>query len=164
MFKSIALSALLALGTSQLPQGVDAAAALTKSISDNDTTTTYTSLDPQVRTLTARLPLAHGIHSPCPRQRASPQEYALDLSYIINGEKTNAVPCDNDSPDARAACVRMWRKARDCGHVARPAPLIHIVGTNQMMNDVYKQRISTVDVSEISRWWVRKSHSAGLYA
>jgi hypothetical protein len=59
MFKSIALSALLALGTSQLPQGVDAAAALTKSISDNDTTTTYTSLDPQVRTtahssLTAR--------------------------------------------------------------------------------------------------------------
>ncbi len=33
-----------------------------------------------------------------------------------------------------------------------------------MMNDVYKQRISTVDVSEISRWWVRKSHSAGLYA
>jgi len=103
MFKSIALSALLALGTSQLPQGVDAAAALTKSISDNDTTTTYTSLDPQVRTLTARLPLAHGIHSPCPRQRASPQEYALDLSYIINGEKTNAVPCDNDSPDA--ACM-----------------------------------------------------------
>jgi hypothetical protein len=53
-FKSIALSALLVLGTSQLPQGVDAAAALTSSISDNDTTTTYSSLNPQVRTLIAR--------------------------------------------------------------------------------------------------------------
>ena len=49
MFKSLALSALLALGATQFPQGVDAAAALTKSIKDNDTTTTYSSLNPQVR-------------------------------------------------------------------------------------------------------------------
>merc|ERR1712051_2171 len=77
MFRSFAVSALLALGSTQLPQGVDAAAALVSSISDNDTTTTYTSLDPQ--------------------------KYAIDLSYIINGKTTNPVPCDNDSPDA--ACM-----------------------------------------------------------
>lgn len=28
------------------------------------------------------------------------QEYALDINYIINGEKTVAVQCDNDSPTA----------------------------------------------------------------
>merc|ERR1712051_134554 len=77
MFRSFAVSALLALGSTQLPQGVDAAAALVSSISDNDTTTTYTSLDPQ--------------------------KYAIDLSYIINGKTTNPVPCDDDSPDA--ACM-----------------------------------------------------------
>ena len=101
MFRSFAVSALLALGSTQLPQGVDAAAALVSSISDNDTTTTYTSLDPQVRTLTA--PRTHVVRSQRHRQRALAQKYAIDLSYIINGKTTNPVPCDNDSPDA--ACM-----------------------------------------------------------
>jgi hypothetical protein len=53
--KKLAMGALFALSASQFPQEVDAAAALVKGISDNDTTTTYSSLNPQVRTVTRKL-------------------------------------------------------------------------------------------------------------
>ena len=121
MFRSFAVSALLALGSTQLPQGVDAAAALVSSISDNDTTTTYTSLDPQVRTLTA--PRTHVVRSQRHRQRALAQKYAIDLSYIINGKTTNPVPCDNMK--AQLLCHRHEDSELDHNKFCRDMQLPH---------------------------------------
>jgi hypothetical protein len=75
--KNLAVSALLATVGSQLPAQVDAAAALTRSIPDNDTTTTYSSLNPQ--------------------------EYAVKLSYVNSDGKEQDIGCD--SPSANAACM-----------------------------------------------------------